>query len=117
MERGECDGWVNIFVSDGNPLVKISVKHKHTHTAYEDIELPAKWQDFILKNLEMSPAKVRYRLVFDWTFVALTTHCEDLAIYLDTRRCERCEEYLSAIQAEGSVLFLAQGCANTMAAQ
>ncbi|KAF8577145.1 hypothetical protein K439DRAFT_1649156 [Ramaria rubella] len=58
MERGECNDWLHLFLVEGDPNVKISIKHQHEHTAYEDISLPGKWQDFIKDNLAMSRAKI-----------------------------------------------------------
>ena len=60
MEHGECDGWAYIWIMEGNPLVKISVKHNHTRLPYEDTSLLEKWKEFIHMNLEMSFTKVHH---------------------------------------------------------
>jgi hypothetical protein len=58
MEWGKCDGWVHIFVVNGDPMVRVTIKHKHKHSSYEDISLPEKWKQFIQDNVGMSPQKV-----------------------------------------------------------
>jgi hypothetical protein len=58
MECGKCDGWVHIFIADSDPEVNISIRHKHEHAPYEDINLLEKWKQFIRDNLRMSPQKV-----------------------------------------------------------
>lgn len=63
MDRGECDGWLHIVIQDDDPFMKIHITHKQSHKPYENIELPLKWKQYIDKNLNMTPSKVRYCLV------------------------------------------------------
>jgi len=82
MERGECDGWLHILISENDPLVKISIKHKHCHPPYEGIDLPEKWQQFIQESLEMSLAKVQETsFIFISQFLTDYIYNLDLAVY------------------------------------
>jgi hypothetical protein len=60
MEQAECEGWLKIFLSEGNMQVRIQLMHFHTHAAYEDISLPEKWKKYITDNLNLTPAKVSH---------------------------------------------------------
>lgn len=112
MERSDCDGWLHVFVSDNNPLVRISIKHQHPHAPYEDIELPTKWQEFIKNNLDMSPAKVRVL----YLITVLSVHCRSgLATYSYGRRYQRHQKYTSSVSPEVCLLSMAPGGPKSMA--
>jgi hypothetical protein len=87
MERGECDGWLRMFLSKNDSQVKIAIKHKHTHSPYEDISLPEKWKTFIKDNPNMTPAEVCYKnFLFN---LLLMSESIDMGSYSQQRRWKR----------------------------
>ncbi|KIJ52336.1 hypothetical protein M422DRAFT_156450 [Sphaerobolus stellatus SS14] len=63
MQRGECQGWLRVYIPKNSAKIRISLKHVQCHEMYEDIELPEKWKEFIRANLKMTPAQIwRYIL-------------------------------------------------------
>ncbi|KIJ37247.1 hypothetical protein M422DRAFT_50557 [Sphaerobolus stellatus SS14] len=57
MQRGECQGWLRVYIPKNSAKIRISLKHVRCHEMYEDIELPEKWKEFIRANLKMTPAQ------------------------------------------------------------
>jgi hypothetical protein len=68
MDTFKCGGWLFITIMDGGDDAFVKFQHKDDHVPYWNIDVPPEIQDYVRKNVELSPTQVSPKLFHGESF-------------------------------------------------
>jgi hypothetical protein len=58
MDTFKCRGWLYITIMDGGDDAFVKFRHEQDHVPYWTIDVPTEIQQYVHKNIELSPTQV-----------------------------------------------------------
>jgi hypothetical protein len=74
MDTFDCRGWIHITLSEGGDTALIRLKHEDDHVPYWSIDVPPEVQDYVHKNIHLSPIQV-------CIFLTINNHLTEVLLF------------------------------------